>query len=86
MPEPFISSDRRADLFTDLTSRAIGTDAISKKPFDKKDADFYPDDLGEASFGPEEVTGDRIDEPVAKVTVGQRWVKPAGLLEGQPVV
>lgn len=86
MPEPFISADRRADLFTDLTSRATGTDAMSKKPFDKKDSDFYPDDLGQAAYGPEEVTRDSIDEPVAKVTVGQRWVKPTELLGGQPVV
>jgi len=82
MPEPFVSADRRADLFTDLTSRVTGVDAMNTAPFDKKDAEIYDEDFGGVAPGQDEITGAdgaAIDE--ARVTVGQRWVKAA-----EPVV
>jgi hypothetical protein len=65
MPEPFVSADRRADLFTDLASR-VEVATMNKQNFDKKDAEMS-EDFGESTVASDE----------AFVTaVGQRWVKP----------
>jgi hypothetical protein len=68
MPEPFVSADRRADLFTDVASR-VEVATMNKQNFDKKDAEMSED------FG--ENTADAVASDEEFVTaVGQRWVKP----------